>query len=194
MLSCVAAFFLFYVLGYNLQNLQPETYRGLYNRDVRAIGYLARVNATWGMFAPRPSKSTIWYTLPATLVDGTTVDLFFDNRPFSGVKPRLGSELYLSHRWRPYMEKLRTSACRRLRPYFVAYKVRRWNQAHTGAARQVASVALYMNYQRIEAENRFGPIKRTRLYGRAYRGVPIPPPTLRTPPRPNLAERDNLPN
>lgn len=129
--QALAACLIVYVLVWNLGTVTGG--RIAVPASAQWIGALLRLDQRWGMFAPFPLKSDGWLIIPATLADGTQVDLFRDGAPVSWDKPARVSALFANaYRWK-YMEHLldpQLSA--RLAPLYDQYLCRSWNAGHSG--------------------------------------------------------------
>ncbi len=100
-----------------------------------------RLDQYWNMFAPSPPTDDGWYVVPATLANGTTIDLF-TQRPVTWEKPSRISDMYQDERWHKYMTRLWDKSGSMYRPYFLSYLCRRWNSVHS-LLKHAISVKLY---------------------------------------------------
>merc|ERR1711964_376166 len=90
----------------------------------------------WSMFAPIPRTEDGWLVMRGTLRDGSEVNLWQPNQPLPWNKPPLVSAVYLSQRWRKYLDNLTIDAHGPHRMYFGDWLQTRWNQEHASGDRQ----------------------------------------------------------
>jgi hypothetical protein len=104
------------------------------------FGKPMRLTQRWNMFSPSIPTADGWWVIPATLSDGSELDLFKDF-PRGGEllwqKPVLVSAQYRSQRWRKYMERYREDTPG-VRQQFARY-VCMWWAANAPAHRQLDS-------------------------------------------------------
>jgi hypothetical protein len=81
----------------------------------------------WMMYVS-PRLADGWFVVPATLTDGTEIDLLKGSGPVRHDKPRRVSSYYRNVRWSKYMGSLWDKPG--LRPYFAWYLCHRWNRLH----------------------------------------------------------------
>lgn len=128
------AFVLFclgYVLLWNVRSLDAKKYRVLPSRW-NWFGYVLHLDQYWGMFAPYPTREDGWYVIPATLADGSEVDLFRDGATVRWEKPPADSFYYPNQRWQKYMMNLWKKSNGDYRLHYATYLCRQWNAAHEG--------------------------------------------------------------
>lgn len=125
--NVLAVLFLAYVLSWNLGNVPSAKWAVPPN--LRWIGKFLQLDQNWSMFAPSPSKQDGWYVIPATLRDGTEIDLFRGKGPVDWEKPRRIA--YKNQRWRKYYSNIGSSgSMAQHRLYYGKYLCRRWNTTH----------------------------------------------------------------
>ena len=139
----IAAFFLLYVLLWNLRTINPQRYTRLLPHSADWIGFVSGVAQCWDMFAPAPLKEGGWFVMPAQLQDGSEVDLWRNGAPVNWEKPELISAMYKNDRWRKYMVVLAAAVNTDRRLYFARYLCNRWNQSHP-RAKQILSMQMYL--------------------------------------------------
>ena len=142
--NLIAAFFLFYVLLWNVGTASsfsmPST--------AYTLGYFLGLDQYWTMYAPAPPKEDGWWVIPGTLRDGERVDLMSivrDDYSMSKVsyeKPENIYRLDNNEHWRKYLEYITTTEYidtperradqREQRENFGGYLCRAWNERHTG--------------------------------------------------------------
>jgi hypothetical protein len=119
---------LLYVLVWNVTSLPRAPFRA--GEAFQRIGYLLRVDQTWNMFAPSPSKDDGWYVIPGRLRDGSMVDLFRNGSDVRWDKPERGARRFPNSRWRRYMMLLPNHLD--YAPSYARYLCRSWNRTHDG--------------------------------------------------------------
>jgi MFS family permease len=106
---------------------------------------LLRLDQVWDMFAPFPSKEDGWYVLPATLADGSQLDLLHPDRPgVDYAKPRYIALTFPNIRWHKYYENLWAARFADNRAYFADYLCREWNNTHLPQKQLVRVKIVYM--------------------------------------------------
>jgi len=111
---------------------------------------ILRIDQFWNMFAPFPLKEDGWMVIPATLADGTEVDLLHPDRgPPSYDKPELSSQDQGNIRWLTYRGRLWEAQYSRHRMYYGKYLCRSWNAdklegAEARSKRLMAFKIIYM--------------------------------------------------
>jgi hypothetical protein len=133
-LNILAAFFLVYVLLWNLGTLPTSltSERLEFPRTLRWIAPVLRIDQHWDMFAPSPLKDDGWYVIPGILLDGTTVDVFRQRASVTWTKPQLVAYTYENQRWQKYMMNLWSRDFSAFREFYGKYLCRSWNEAHNG--------------------------------------------------------------
>ena len=102
---------------------------------------LPRLDQYWSMFAPMPLRDDGWYLAPATLADGSVVDLR-TGLPATDTQPTRVSALYHDERWRKYLMNLYTSDFEPWRRNYARWLFERWNERHADA-QKAKSLELY---------------------------------------------------
>ncbi len=97
-------------------------------KPLQRIGYTLRLDQKWDMFAPRPMRGDGWFVMPATLSDGSTIDLFREGAAVSWAKPKRVSSMYPSQRWRKYLMNIWMAQFKKHRRHFGAYLCRLWER------------------------------------------------------------------
>ncbi|HSA58258.1 MAG TPA: HTTM domain-containing protein [bacterium] len=131
-LNLTAAFFLAYVLLWNLGTLPASFLKKKIDVPGRLkwIGSALRIDQQWNMFAPYPLKDDGWYVIPGTLVDGTEIDVFRGGGPVSWEKPKYVAYTYKNQRWQKYMMNLWSRDFANFREFYGKYLCRSWNDSH----------------------------------------------------------------
>ena len=140
----VAALLLFYVLAWNVRTLDFNRYSRYFPERWNWIGDTLRLDQVWDMFSPYPLRDDGWFVVPATLDDGTRVNLI---RPHDGLnfgEPDNLSATFGDALWQKYMLNLWAADNAAHRPYYIAYLVRQWDAAHAPKQRVRAVELLFM--------------------------------------------------
>ena len=130
--NVLAAFFLIYVLMWNLRTVYPSL---VFPKAIQSIGYTLRLDQWWGLFRG-PSRKDGWHVIVGKLRDGTQVNLLNPDRTISWEKPELVIAIHKNHRWNRYFRSLW------FKEDYARYLCRRWNEMHTGK-KQLASLEIY---------------------------------------------------
>ena len=130
--NVLAAFFLIYVLMWNLRTVYPSL---VFPKAIQSIGYTLRLDQWWGLFRG-PSRKDGWHVIVGKLRDGTQVNLLNPDRAVSWEKPELVIAIHKNHRWNRYFRSLW------FKEDYARYLCRRWNEMHTGK-KQLASLEIY---------------------------------------------------
>ena len=130
--NVLAAFFLIYVLMWNLRTVYPSL---VFPKAIQSIGYTLRLDQWWGLFRG-PSRKDGWHVIVGKLRDGTQVNLLNPDRAISWEKPELVIAIHKNHRWNRYFRSLW------FKEDYARYLCRRWNEVHTGK-KQLASLEIY---------------------------------------------------
>jgi hypothetical protein len=148
---------LIFVLAWNLSTISAVAVPGV----VRPFSFLLGLPQYWGMFAPYPVKSTMWFVLPGTLQDGRQVDLLpstiYDH-------PRLLADVHWEEpsdiratfngeeRWRKVFESLANGGNSDALLSFGQYICRNWNETNGGAQSQLMTFDI-VSLWKLTAEN-----------------------------------------
>ena len=146
----VIALTLAYVLLWNIREIDVErfvdsTLPFAYNGPARALG----LDQNWSMFAPIPRTEDGWLVMRGTLRNEEVVNLWQFDEPLPWEKPELVSAVYLTQRWRKYLDNITAESYAMHRMYLCNWLAWRWNeqQADGQIERQVHKVELI---QRLE--------------------------------------------
>ncbi len=101
-----------------------------------------RLYANWGMFAPNPPNTSGWFVTVAHQKNGHTVDVWNDGKPVSFDPPELASKTYKRERWRKFSDNILSDQHAVVRPYFLQWLCKEWNEEHQDGE-QVSSIELY---------------------------------------------------
>ncbi len=80
------------------------------------------------MFAPFPKMDNIWVEIPATLSDGSEIELLTGDRDIYSIKDKTFHKIVPNEHWRKFFLNLseRTDYAR----YYGGYLCREWNERH----------------------------------------------------------------
>ena len=126
--NLLAAFFLFFIVFWNIGNLQGSTL-GVPAR-LKGMSWTLGLYQNWHLFAPYPMKEDGWFVIPGKLRDGTEVDVFRKGAPITWEKPLYVSQTFKTNRWRKWMMTLALQPYAGLRLYYGRYLCREWNSSH----------------------------------------------------------------
>lgn len=149
--SVAAAFFLVYILTWNVIGLWVPYAQGAIPRRLRAIGSSLRIDQYWAMFAPRPLRDDGWFVVVGVLRDGAEVDLLHGGGRVRWEKPNMSVSPFRNFRWRAFMSNLWRENLDATRPYFCDYWCRQWNATHA-EERHCELVQLYYLLERTEPD------------------------------------------
>jgi len=154
----VVAFALTLVLLFNLTVVAPRVkVPHLAVWAARAVG----LQQYWSLFSPNPVTAFVltdgWVELPATLEDGTELDLLAAGVPIRAVRPPNVADTFANRRWRHYVanvlapwplhsEQRRTSEASR--EAWLRWRCEDWNM-HAPAGRRARDLRLVWMQQRL---------------------------------------------
>jgi hypothetical protein len=160
---------LIFVLAWNLSTVSvvavPEV--------VRPAGFFFGLPQYWGMFAPYPVKSTMWFIAPGTLQDGRQVDVLpatiHDNPHLfaevdwgepSDVRATFNGE----ERWRKVFESLANTGDRDVLLTLGQYTCRNWNGTNGGTPSQLKTFEIVELWEQTLEDNQRGPVQQQVLW------------------------------
>jgi len=135
----VIGFFFVYALVHNATSL---TARGRPPFPLSEVGSILRLQQEWRMFSPYPPNDDGWWVVPATLRDGSVVNLYNGEEPVSWETPENIAATY-GIRWKKYLHNIWSYD--KFRPklaFYADWLRRRWNEEH-GPERHVTSLEIY---------------------------------------------------
>lgn len=147
-LSIFGNIFVLFIFTYGLWwNLWTVSTKFEIPKDLTALAHIIRVDQRWNLYCPVATYS-YWYIIPATLKDGTTVDLFRNGKSVSWKKPKLASKLFKNRHWRAFMLHLAWAPNNQktLLPYLSWYLCKKWNESHP-ANKQIKQLKIYLMYK-----------------------------------------------
>lgn len=103
---------------------------------------MLRLYANWGMFAPNPPNTSGWFVIVGERANGTEIDVWNGNDPVDWARPELPSATYRSQRWRKFLDNITNPRHAVVRPYFLRWLCKDWNESHDEADR-VRALTLY---------------------------------------------------
>lgn len=162
--QALAAFFLVYVVLWNLRGLEATSpyVRQIFPPQANLVGYLLRLDQYWNMFSPYPLKDDGWFVMPGMLKEGRRVDLWTGKRVVSWEKPPDISDQYPNDRWWKFMENLYPVEWGRAATLdaYAGYVCRDWNARHDAQERLETFQIIYMqettlpDYQDVQPEKK----------------------------------------
>lgn len=105
-------------------------------RPLAIIASATGLAQDWNVFAPQPALYYGWVSMPATLADGTTQNIYRDVAPRSQRWGRLVFNITKGHPPSPYLEPLAQYACRA------------WNRTHD-ASMQARALVVEIRWEQI---------------------------------------------
>lgn len=158
-----------FVLVWNLAEVAPVTMP----QAVQPFGIVLGLPQYWAMFAPYPTKSTMWFVLPGTLKDGTQIDLLpptIHNDPhlFQAINWAEPSDVRATfngdERWRKYLESLTLDENSDLLLYFGQYVCRVWNGTNGGTDSQLMTFDIVNLWEMTLESNQRGSVQQQALW------------------------------
>jgi hypothetical protein len=192
--NAVVLVLLLYVALWNVRNMSPGGFRNVIPPPLDRLADTTRIDQLWIMFSPHPPVDDGWFVFPATLRDGTKVDLYREvmgtasaapQPDVDWTKPGLVSETFRDERWRKYLMALNGDRNRFHRPWLADYLRRRWDRDHgADPARQVAALQLcFMKETTPEFPGEaFAPLEKMVLFEKSWALTPARPAPARSTP------------
>lgn len=117
-------------------------------KSVENVTEAIRINQNWAMFSPHPPAYDGWFLAPATLHDGSVVDLYslVDGRSteVDWEKPASAAMTFPTQRWRKYMTNIwMLEKHRKHVEHFGNYLRNAWNASHP-ADKQIDTMEVVM--------------------------------------------------
>lgn len=141
--------------------------------EVRPFGYSSGLYQKWSMFAPHPSKATVWLVVRGELENGQTLDLLtpivhddltrISNVSWAPPDDDVG-EYYGDKYWRKYLTAIGREDKADERRAFAAYTCRTWN-AHYGGDAHLTTVQFFMMRQPTLLDYEEAELRRTSVAG-----------------------------
>jgi hypothetical protein len=118
-------------------------------KEAGDVARLFGLDQKWTLFAPHPPRETPWLVIPATLADGSEVDLFTGG-PVTYEKPDLAEHRFSNQRWGRLLGKLlREPALAPYKERFASYLCASWDAEHP--ENQARSLSIYVMRERVPA-------------------------------------------
>lgn len=138
--NLAAAFFLVYILAWNVQTLGNDAVPD--NSEI--IASILRLDQKWDMFAPAPLKDDGWYVISGNLSNGKEVDLFENKDKVEWGKPERVALTYDNQRWRKYMMNLWKEDYSQYRGRYAEYLCRNWNDRNSEEKQLISLTIVFM--------------------------------------------------
>lgn len=156
---------LVYITMWNLRTLDGranyENMLKVFPTTYNPPGYALRLDQYWSMFAPAPPTRDGWWVVPATLADGTEVDLYAMRSPVSWERPRHIAGTFEGQRWRKFLFNVPDPQHAHLKAEYARYLKQRWERAHPDQPKVTqAELVLMVETTLVHGE---APVKRTSL-------------------------------
>ena len=139
MLDKAAGALLVLAFSANIGSLAPEHRLSVMVEGIAANLYTRQ---NWAMFSPSPPRDDGWWVIPATLRDGTEVDLASAVSPVDWERPESIRATYGSPRWRKFLGYLWYSPDREKVRHYGDWLRYDWNRRH-GPSEQIDSLTIY---------------------------------------------------
>lgn len=139
----LCAVFVVAVLAWNTATAFPQFAAPL-AIQLRPLMYPLRLDQSWNMFAPAPSKDDGWFVIPGKLVDGSEVDVLKPGEPLSFDKPENIYGDIGNIRWKAYRNRMWDRNFRHHRQEWARYLCRQWNQEAEDARKLTQFRIIYM--------------------------------------------------
>ncbi|WP_228371439.1 hypothetical protein [Trichormus azollae] len=107
---------------------------GKYRKNTEVTGRVTRLDQSWSIFAPAPPRDDGWNIIPASLENGSEVDIFRCGNPVNWDKTSLStrSGIYHNMQWLTYFINLNGAIGKKLYPFYGKYLCYAWNTKHKG--------------------------------------------------------------
>jgi hypothetical protein len=160
---------LIFVLAWNLSTVSAVAVPGV----VRPFGFVLGLPQYWGMFAPYPVKSTMWFIVPGTLQDGRQVDLLpsvVEDNPRLLVEVNWGEPSDVratfngEERWRKVFESLANTGDSDVLLSLGQYTCRNWNGTNAGTPSQLMTFDIVELWEPTLEDNQRGPVQQHVLW------------------------------
>jgi len=121
----IGAFIFATLLMWNLTTIKKWNFHApFFQKVIRGL----HLYQEWNMFAPFPKMDNIWVEIPATLGDGSQMELLSGSRDIYGVKASLFPGLVKNEHWRKFF--LNVSERTEYSKYYAGFLCRQWNDRH----------------------------------------------------------------
>jgi hypothetical protein len=160
---------LIFVLVWNLSTISVSAVPGV----ARPFGFFLGLPQYWGMFAPYPVKSTMWFIAPGILQDGRQIDLLpsaIEDNPHLFAEVDRGEPIDVratfngEERWRKVFESLANSGDSDVLLTLGQYICRNWNGTNTGTPSQLMTFDIVQLWEQTMEDNQRGPVQQHVLW------------------------------
>lgn len=123
LLEITGAFIFVTLLMWNLTTIKRYNVKAPFFQTVTRWIHLYQ---EWNMFAPFPKMDNIWVEIPATLSDGSEMDILYGTRDIYSVKDQQFVKMIPNEHWRKFY--LNLSERNDYARYYGGYLCRKWNE------------------------------------------------------------------
>ncbi len=124
------SFVLVTLIAWNATTIKKWNYQAPFFQSVTRWIHLYQ---EWNMFAPFPKLDNIWVEIPATLSDGSEIELLTGDRDIYEVKDKKFPKYISNEHWRKFYLNLSEKVDNAR--YFGGYLCRFWNDRHLGSVK-----------------------------------------------------------
>lgn len=129
LIALIMLFATLYIFLWNVSTLSSNP--NIMPNQLKWIAGITYVQQKWGLFSPSPGKTGMWIIIPATLKDGSQVDLYTNGGEIKWEKPELVSATYKNGRWQKYLTNIANPTNKYHAELYANYLCRNWNRIHT---------------------------------------------------------------
>ena len=126
------AFLLMTLIAWNATTIKKWNFQAPFFQTVTRWVHLYQ---EWNMFAPYPKMDNIWVEIPATLSDGSEIELLTGDRDIFEVKDQKFPKVIPNEHWRKFYLNLSEKVDNAR--YYGGYLCRLWNERHLGTVKGV---------------------------------------------------------
>lgn len=146
--NLLAGIFIFYVFCSNLHSVN----KFVIPQNIRQVGDMLGINQSWEMFTKE--WYNLWYVIPATLKDGSEIDLFTNGQTVTWDRPKYASKLFNNRFWQKHLI-LAGKGSGFLIPYYAKYLCKYWN-SRLPQEKQIDELKIYVMYERLFPDRTIG--------------------------------------
>lgn len=143
-INLICAFFVF-ITALHTMSSNARLYKHFLPERVKYGASLIGLDQRWNMFAPAPCKrSDFWFTVVATLQDGSEINVLQNGAPMVWKKPQCIGRSYGSFRTKRYIFSV--FAMKRMEPKVALgnYYCREWNARNSGSRKAIRVEGYFM--------------------------------------------------
>jgi hypothetical protein len=144
---------------------------GSVNGEVFEPLLMSRLYANWGMFAPNPPNTSGWFVSVAKQENGEEIDIWNGGGPVSWEEPALPSKTFKRERWRKFSDNIIADNHRVVRPYFLRWLCKDYNEEHQGPERATDIRLFHMAQTTRFPLKGYGPVSKVEI---GYERCPEP--------------------